>query len=258
MSFSDDHASSAAPFFGDETGEIFDAPETGALLPAGSERLVDTQSGFIVVVKRVDSRQSLSVRRRLGTPPVSSVLLTPDESLKLSRILAGPAYAEKGSRWRAAKGFEDQHVLRFEQGEANLRQRERRDVHSEDDAHGADQDDDKDWLPDQQYHLDSIGDHGMAAEDWSQCADVSDADVDANTAFFTERISAPSAYRKSAVLSSQTERKARDQRSGNLFLPLILTVVVTVVATLAIVGAVLSLEHRNCQVQSAGPAVGRR
>jgi len=30
---------------------------------------------------------SLSVKRRLGTPPVSSILLTPDESLKLSRIL---------------------------------------------------------------------------------------------------------------------------------------------------------------------------
>ncbi len=87
MSFSDDHASQAAPFFGDETGEIFDAPDVVFESPTTTERVVDTQSGFLVVIKRVDSRLALSVKRRLGTPPVSSILLTPDESLKLSKIL---------------------------------------------------------------------------------------------------------------------------------------------------------------------------
>jgi hypothetical protein len=87
LSFSDDHASQAAPFFGDETGEIFDAPDVVFESPTTTERVVDTQSGFLVVIKRVDSRLALSVKRRLGTPPVSSILLTPDESLKLSKIL---------------------------------------------------------------------------------------------------------------------------------------------------------------------------
>ncbi len=85
MSFSDDYAST---FSGDDTGDIFDAPDVVRQSPTTNERVVDTQSGFLVVIKRVDSRLSLSVKRRLGTPPVSSILLTPDESLKLSRILA--------------------------------------------------------------------------------------------------------------------------------------------------------------------------
>ncbi len=86
MGFSDDYAST---FSGDDTGDIFDAPDVVRQSPTTTERVVDTQSGFLVVIKRVDSRLSLSVKRRLGTPPVSSILLTPDESLKLSRILAG-------------------------------------------------------------------------------------------------------------------------------------------------------------------------
>jgi hypothetical protein len=86
VTFSDDYAST---FSGDDTGDIFDAPDVVRQSPTTTERVVDTQSGFLVVIKRVDSRLSLSVKRRLGTPPVSSILLTPDESLKLSRILAG-------------------------------------------------------------------------------------------------------------------------------------------------------------------------
>jgi hypothetical protein len=84
VAFSDDYAST---FSGDETGDIFDAPDVVRQSPTTTERVVDTQSGFLVVIKRVDTRLSLSVKRRLGTPPVSSILLTPDESLKLSRIL---------------------------------------------------------------------------------------------------------------------------------------------------------------------------
>ncbi|PWT98321.1 MAG: hypothetical protein C5B53_06870 [Candidatus Melainabacteria bacterium] len=89
MSLADDHASPATPFYGDKTGEIFDAPDLVLQSPTTTERVVDTQSGFLVVVRRLGSRSSLSVKRRLGTPPVSSILLTPDETLKLSRILAG-------------------------------------------------------------------------------------------------------------------------------------------------------------------------
>jgi len=63
---------------------------------------VDTQSGFLVVIKRIDSRLALSVKRRLGTPPVSSILLTPDESLKLSRILAGPIQPGNAPRFKAS------------------------------------------------------------------------------------------------------------------------------------------------------------
>jgi hypothetical protein len=90
LSLADDHASPAAPFYGDETGEIFDTPDLVLESPTTTERVVDTQSGFLVVVRRLGSRSSLSVKRRLGTPPSSSIVLTPDESLQLSRILSGP------------------------------------------------------------------------------------------------------------------------------------------------------------------------
>jgi hypothetical protein len=102
LSFSDDHASPAAPFFGDETGEIFETPDVVFHSPTTTERVVDTQSGFLVVIKRIDSRLALSVKRRLGTPPVSSILLTPDESLKLSRILAGPVQPGNSPRFTAS------------------------------------------------------------------------------------------------------------------------------------------------------------
>ncbi len=91
MTFSDDYAST---FSNDESGDIFDAPDLVRQSPTTTERVVDTQSGFLVVIKRVDSRLSLSVKRRIGTPPASSILLTPDESVKLSKILgsAGTQY----------------------------------------------------------------------------------------------------------------------------------------------------------------------
>jgi hypothetical protein len=90
VAFSDDSITPAAPSSGDETGDIFKAPDMVWQSPTTTERVVDTQSGFLVVVRRVDSRLALSVKRRLGTPPVSSILLTPDESLKLSYILGDP------------------------------------------------------------------------------------------------------------------------------------------------------------------------
>jgi hypothetical protein len=81
-------------FFSDGSGGIFDAHDLDPSMiwqsPTTHERVVDTQSGFLVVLKRGESeRLLLSVKRRLGTPPSSSIALTPDECLKLSKILAG-------------------------------------------------------------------------------------------------------------------------------------------------------------------------
>ncbi len=96
MSYSDDYASPSAPFSGDETGAIFDHPDVFSQSPTTNERVVDTQSGFLVIVRRVDTRVTLSVKRRVGTPPTSTIALTPDESLKLSIILADHVAAENG------------------------------------------------------------------------------------------------------------------------------------------------------------------
>lgn len=94
MSFSEDSSSPATPFSGDKTGQIFDLPDMVAGSPTTNERVLDTQSGFIVVVKRLNEAVSLFIKRRIGTPPSSSVALTPDESLKLSKILATSFSAE--------------------------------------------------------------------------------------------------------------------------------------------------------------------
>lgn len=88
MSYSEDPSSPAAPFSGDSTGQIFELPDMVQGSVTTTERVVDTQSGFLIVVKRLTDKLSLSVKRRIGTPPASSVSLTPDESLKLSRILS--------------------------------------------------------------------------------------------------------------------------------------------------------------------------
>jgi hypothetical protein len=87
VSYPEDPTSSATPY--GEAGDIFGDPDVVSSSPTTSERVVDTQSGYLVVLKRVDgSRVSLSVKRRIGTPPSSSILLTPDEQVKLAKILA--------------------------------------------------------------------------------------------------------------------------------------------------------------------------
>lgn len=86
MTYSDDPATPAAPFSGD--GSIFDHPDVLLQSPTTTERVVDTQSGFLLVIRRFGERLALSCKRRVGTPPSSNILLTPDESLKLSKILA--------------------------------------------------------------------------------------------------------------------------------------------------------------------------
>lgn len=75
-----------APFTGDQSG--LDYPDYMLQSPTTTERFVDTQSGFLLVVKRMGERLALSCKRRVGTPPSSAILLTPDESVKLSKILA--------------------------------------------------------------------------------------------------------------------------------------------------------------------------
>ncbi|MBY0548202.1 MAG: hypothetical protein K2W95_12985 [Candidatus Obscuribacterales bacterium] len=100
MSFSDDPASPAAPFSGDGTGQIFDLPDIVAASPTTNERVVDTQSGYLVVVKKLGDRLALSVKRRVGTPPSSSITLSPDESVKLAKILSWSAQEDTGARRR--------------------------------------------------------------------------------------------------------------------------------------------------------------
>ncbi len=91
MTYEDDYVSpTSSPFSGDEDGDIFDTPDVVWDSPTTTERVVDTQSGFLVVIRRIDDRLSLSVKRRLGTPPVSQIILTVEESMALSKILAAP------------------------------------------------------------------------------------------------------------------------------------------------------------------------
>lgn len=86
MTYFEDSATPAAPFSGD--GSIFDHPDVLLQSPTTNERVVDTQSGFLLVIRRMGERAALSCKRRIGTPPSSSILLTPDESIKLSKILS--------------------------------------------------------------------------------------------------------------------------------------------------------------------------
>jgi len=78
-------------FAGDQTGQLLAEPDVVALSPVTSARVVETQSGYLVVLKKADERISLSVKRRIGTPPSSQVLLTSEESIQLSRVLADSA-----------------------------------------------------------------------------------------------------------------------------------------------------------------------
>ena len=86
MTHFDDPTTPVAPFSGDQSG--LDYPDHVLQSPTTTERMVETQSGFLLVVKRMGERLALSCKRRVGTPPSSAILLTPDESVKLSKILA--------------------------------------------------------------------------------------------------------------------------------------------------------------------------
>lgn len=96
MSRSDEPPHPSAPFAGDGSGKIFDAPDMVWSPSAAAEQVVDTQSGFMVVIRQAEGKQSLLVKRRLGTPPSSTVTLTPDESVQLAKILLGRTAGELG------------------------------------------------------------------------------------------------------------------------------------------------------------------
>ncbi|MBX9940469.1 MAG: hypothetical protein K2Y32_14515 [Candidatus Obscuribacterales bacterium] len=49
---------------------------------------LDTQSGFAIILKKEGGRLQLSVRRKIGTPPGSQVVLTADESQRLANALS--------------------------------------------------------------------------------------------------------------------------------------------------------------------------
>jgi hypothetical protein len=103
VSYSDDSLTPAAPFSGDDTGQFGETPDIVRESPTTNERVVDTQSGFLVIVRRMNNRIALSVKRRIGTPPTSGIYLTPDESLKLSGILADQVSGQSGSATNARK-----------------------------------------------------------------------------------------------------------------------------------------------------------
>ena len=96
MSSSDDFASPGSRFSGDDSGQFFDLPDVVRQSPLTLERVVDTQSGFLIVLKQIERKIALSVKRRVGTPPTSVIAFTPDESLQLSVILANYTVSQQG------------------------------------------------------------------------------------------------------------------------------------------------------------------
>lgn len=129
MNFSDDPATPGATF-GDSS--VFDVGDMVSQSPTTDERVVDTQSGFLVVVRRLNHRLALSVKRRIGTPPTSSIALTPDESLTLSRVLATsiqglPEEEAEGRRSRARSAkLARLHDDDYDDGKAASRLRSRK------------------------------------------------------------------------------------------------------------------------------------
>lgn len=61
---------------------------TKSTIQTDREANLETQSGFLIVLKGAGDKLTLSVRRRVGTPPTSSVTLTPDEVRHFSNQLA--------------------------------------------------------------------------------------------------------------------------------------------------------------------------
>ncbi|CAN5144028.1 hypothetical protein BH11CYA1_BH11CYA1_38310 [soil metagenome] len=64
---------------------------------------LETQSGFMLVFKGAKDKATLSVRRKVGTPPSSAVTLTPDELRRLSNLV-GELSPEPAGRQRLAVG----------------------------------------------------------------------------------------------------------------------------------------------------------
>jgi len=89
MGLSGDQTPPSPPSFGDES-DIFAVSDTLPL--SAGQRVVDTQSGFLIVVRSAGPVTQISFRRQLGTPPKTSVDLTPDETVKLAHILSDHAF----------------------------------------------------------------------------------------------------------------------------------------------------------------------
>lgn len=66
---------------------------------------LETQSGFMLVFKGAKDKATLSVRRKVGTPPSTAVALTPDELRRLSNLV-GELSPEPVSRQRVGVGDE--------------------------------------------------------------------------------------------------------------------------------------------------------
>ncbi len=66
---------------------------------------LETQSGFMLVFKGAKDKATLSVRRKVGTPPSTAVALTPDELRRLANLV-GELSPEPSSRQRVGVGSE--------------------------------------------------------------------------------------------------------------------------------------------------------
>lgn len=102
MTFFEDSPTPAAPLSGDAS--LFDN-DLASQVNTTDERLVDTQSGFMFVIKHAGERLSLTCKRRVGTPPTSNILLTPDETLKLSRVFAASVAGRASATAAAPTAF---------------------------------------------------------------------------------------------------------------------------------------------------------
>lgn len=59
---------------------------------------LDIQSGFAIILNKEGGRLQLSVRRKIGTPPGSQVVLTADESQRLANALSSSLAGSASSR----------------------------------------------------------------------------------------------------------------------------------------------------------------
>ena len=119
MNHPDDYVQSTTPFYGDQTGEVFALKEEAPPELESYDRSFETQSGFLVLVKPVGNRYSLSFKRQLGTPPTSSIFLTPDEAHRLANIL-GPNPIELVHTQMSSAESQNKFKLRRARSRADL------------------------------------------------------------------------------------------------------------------------------------------
>jgi hypothetical protein len=127
LNYSDDNIFSTfhngSTFHGDQTGEVLAVTEMKRTKLETYERSFETQSGFLVLVKPEGKHYSLSFKRQIGTPPISSVLLTADEAKRLSNFLE-PGYDAVASGFQSGEDGDVQysqftHLLPKYDGKSN-------------------------------------------------------------------------------------------------------------------------------------------